>query len=51
MTMDRRRFLGTSLLAGLAAPAFAAPTEPDSVDFAFLTDIHVQPELGAPEGF
>lgn len=49
--MDRRRFLGTSLLAGLAAPAFAATTEPASFDFAFLTDIHVQPELGAPEGF
>ena len=25
MTMDRRRFLGTSVLAGLAAQAFAAP--------------------------
>jgi Icc protein len=49
--MDRRRFLGTSVLAGLAAQAFAAPAEPESFDFAFLTDIHVQPELGAPEGF
>lgn len=49
--MDRRRFLGTSLLAGLAPQAFAAPAESDSFDFAFLTDIHVQPELGAPEGF
>ena len=49
--MDRRRFLGTSLLAGLAARAFAAAPEEESFDFAYLTDIHVQPELGAPEGF
>ena len=49
--MDRRRFLGTSLLAGLATRAFGATKETESFDFAYLTDIHVQPELGAPEGF
>lgn len=49
--MDRRRFLGTSLLAGLATQAFGATKETESFDFAYLTDIHVQPELGAPEGF
>lgn len=49
--MHRRHFLGTSLLAGLATQAFGATKEEDSFDFAFLTDIHVQPELGAPEGF
>jgi len=49
--MNRRHFLGTSLLAGLAGQAFAATKDEDSFDFAYLTDIHVQPELGAPDGF
>ncbi|GBL24668.1 hypothetical protein EMGBS6_14530 [Opitutia bacterium] len=49
--MHRRHFLGTSLLAGLATQAFGATKEEDSFDFAFLTDIHVQPELGAPKAF
>ena len=49
--MNRRHFLGTSLLAGLAGQALAKTKDEDSFDFAYLTDIHVQPELGAPEGF
>jgi 3',5'-cyclic AMP phosphodiesterase CpdA len=50
-TMNRRHFLS---LAGAAAaataiPAFAAP-KPESFDFIFLTDCHLQPELDGVHG-
>jgi 3',5'-cyclic-AMP phosphodiesterase len=51
--MDRRRFLTVSALsaAGLAASSlgYGAP-RPESFDFVFLTDTHIQPELHAASG-
>ncbi|MEI7651953.1 MAG: metallophosphoesterase [Verrucomicrobiota bacterium] len=49
--MNRRHFLSSAMLASLAPHAVAAESAADSFDFAYLTDIHVQPELGAAEGF
>jgi 3',5'-cyclic AMP phosphodiesterase CpdA len=62
VAFDRRKFLKTAALAGVAA-AFAgaarlawgavsaAPVEaPGSFDFAFFTDAHIEPELNAGMG-
>ena len=59
-TVSRRSFLGGSLAAaaGLWLPSRqivaadpAGPANPGGFRFVHLTDIHVQPELGAGEGF
>lgn len=48
--MNRRHFLSTATLASFASQLSAAPSTPREFQFAFLTDIHVQPELGAADG-
>jgi len=52
MSFTRRQFLATAGLAalgqGCASPSASAAAE--SFDFAFLTDMHVQPERGAADG-
>lgn len=58
MSLNRRAFLGVS--AGTAAAlalgdksAFAVldvPSTPESFDFVFFADTHIQPELNAPQG-
>jgi 3',5'-cyclic-AMP phosphodiesterase len=57
MTLDRRSFLKTTVVAGAAAAfagtaAFdsAAESKPGSFDFVFFTDTHIEPELDAPNG-
>ena len=52
MTLSRRRFLGAAGLAALAGGCRAptAAEEHAAFDFAFLTDMHVQPERGAADG-
>lgn len=49
--MHRRHFLTSAALATLAARLPAAAPAAAEFQFAFLTDIHVQPELGAADGF
>src|SRR5690349_14315289 len=61
--VSRRSFLGGSLAAAAAGlwlpsrevvaaePAVATPEANTGFRFVHLTDIHVQPELGASEGF
>jgi 3',5'-cyclic-AMP phosphodiesterase len=46
----RRTLLRTAALAA-ASPLIAAEAPAQSFDFAYLTDIHVKPELHAVEGF
>ncbi|MBB5040150.1 metallophosphoesterase family protein [Prosthecobacter dejongeii] len=51
-SLSRRHFLGTALAApviGASASSLASP-RPSSFEFVFLTDPHIQPELGAVEG-
>jgi 3',5'-cyclic AMP phosphodiesterase CpdA len=50
-TLNRRHFLSLAAAAGASAamPAFAAP-KPESFDFIFLTDSHLEPELNAVHG-
>jgi Icc protein len=52
--MDRRQFLSLSALsaAGLTIPSAYAEAQPrpESFDFIFLTDTHIQPELDAAKG-
>ncbi|NNE76179.1 MAG: hypothetical protein HKN31_03810, partial [Pricia sp.] len=60
--MGRRKFLVQSTLAAAALPLVqisynqnrespVEEPEEDSFEFAFLTDIHIKPEMGAPKGF
>lgn len=53
--MNRRQFLSVTAFAGATAvapfPNWTLPIEePCSLDFIFLTDTHIQPELNAAEG-
>ena len=50
-TLNRRHFLSlaASAAAASALPAFAAPA-PESFDFIFLTDCHLEPELDGIHG-
>jgi 3',5'-cyclic-AMP phosphodiesterase len=50
-TLNRRHFLtlAASAAAAYTLPAFAAP-RPESFDFIFLTDCHLEPELDAIHG-
>ncbi len=53
MTLSRRTFLSTSLVAGTACsalPAAAAPARTPRLRIAHLTDLHIQPELDAVRG-
>jgi Icc protein len=56
MTVDRRTFLRTAAIAGAAAtfapavPDWAADPAPQSFDFVFFTDTHIEPELDAVHG-
>lgn len=56
MILDRRRFLRTvgaaSAIAALPPSAlrWAARPAPESFDFVFFTDTHIEPELDAPHG-
>jgi len=61
-TSNRRNFLVQSGLAAAAIPlasfAYKEPSidtvnngTPESFEFAFLTDIHIKPEMNAPKGF
>lgn len=47
---SRRQFLATTALSPLSLLSASADPAPDSFRFAFLTDMHVQPERGAAEG-
>ena len=60
--LNRRKFLKNTGLAAVAIPflqsSCTAKTETpvskkteDSFEFAFLTDIHIKPEMNAPQGF
>lgn len=61
-TSGRRKFLIKSGLAAVAVPFTQISCQPskdkvveveneDSFEFAFLTDIHIKPEMNAPKGF
>jgi 3',5'-cyclic-AMP phosphodiesterase len=53
--IDRRRFLSLSavtagaVVAGVS-PLFAAAEAPGSLDYLFITDTHIEPELAAADG-
>ena len=59
--MSRRKFIKQSGLAAAALPIIPfsqqkpegsiEESESDSFEFAFLTDIHIKPEMNAPKGF
>ncbi len=57
-TSSRRNFIRQSSLAVAAIPLTQlsckqkeSVKEPDGFEFAFLTDIHIKPEMNAPKGF
>ncbi len=57
MTLDRRKFLKTAVVAGAASAiggrtTFSWPAGPkaESFDFIFFTDTHIEPELDAAHG-
>jgi 3',5'-cyclic-AMP phosphodiesterase len=56
MTLDRRSFLKTAIVAGAGASltpgrfSWAADSKPGSFDFVFFTDTHIEPELDAAHG-
>ena len=51
-TLNRRHFLTLAASAATASaiPAFAFASQPESFDFIFLTDCHLEPELDAIHG-
>jgi 3',5'-cyclic AMP phosphodiesterase CpdA len=51
-TLNRRNFLTLTAAAAAAytLPSFAFPPKPESFDFIFLTDCHIQPELDGIHG-
>ncbi|MEO9894098.1 metallophosphoesterase [Aurantibacter sp.] len=60
--IDRRKFIKNTGLAAVAIPFLQSSCEEkssvtkdkkteDSFEFAFLTDIHIKPEMNAPQGF
>ena len=56
MIFDRRKFLqsvagaGAALALGAHALSGAEAAPPESFDFVFFTDTHIEPELNAPQG-
>lgn len=59
MILDRRKFLkiaagaGAAAALGAHAPSWAegkSEPAPESFDFVFFTDTHIEPELNAPQG-
>jgi len=48
--LKRREFLGATALTLGCGSLVRASTAPEAFEFAFLTDFHIQPELGASEG-
>jgi hypothetical protein len=56
MGLDRRTFLKTAAVAGMAASlaptplGWAAESAAGSLDFVFFTDTHIEPELDAGHG-